>query len=171
MKEAFAGRVFKSSLLMLCFVFLTAMGPNASAITEKMKAPEFSLKDLRGKSVSLASLKGKVIILNFWATWCPSCIAEMPSLNKLYNEMKSRGLEVIAVSSDRSADDVNEYMNKKGFGFQILIDESRSAARLYKVFSLPMTFLIDRNGFIVDKFFGAYDWEDTDIKKKIEKFL
>jgi len=164
-------KVFIRVLFIFCFLLLTGMDTNASAGTEKTKAPDFSLKDLSGKSISLPSLRGKVIVLNFWATWCPSCVSEMSSLNRLYIEMKPRGLEVVAVSTDRSVGDVNEYLGKKGFGFRILMDDDRTVTRLYKVFSLPTTFLIDRNGFIVEKFFGSYDWADPDVRKKIEKFL
>lgn len=138
---------------------------------EKTKAPDFTLKNLNGKDVSLSSLKGRVVLLNFFATWCPPCIIEMPSFNRLYNEMKSRGLEVVAVSTDRSIGDVKDYANKKGLNFQILFDGGRAVTRLYKVFSMPTTFLIDRNGIILEKFFGEYDWTDTEIKKKLEKLL
>ncbi len=171
MKKGLLRGLVRKVFLIACFVLLTGMGANAPAGAEKTKAPDFSLKDLSGRNFSLSSLKGKVVILNFWATWCPSCVSEMPSLNKLYNEMKSRGVEVVAVSSDRSVGEVNDYLNKKGFGFQIIMDDARSVSRLYKVFSLPTTFLIDRNGFIAEKFFGAYDWADPEVRKKIEKLL
>jgi peroxiredoxin len=171
MKEAPLRGAVRKVFLIACFFLLAAMGTNAPAGAEKTKAPDFSLKDLSGKNFSLSSLKGKVIILNFWSITCPPCLSEMSSLNRLHNEMKSRGLEVVAVSSDRSVGEVNTYLNKKGFGFQIIMDDARTVARLYTVFSLPTTFLIDRNGFIVEKFFGAYDWADPDIRKKIEKLL
>ena len=166
------------------FVFITAMGTNCPAADDKKpvspteidrldnsSAPEFSLKDLNGKPVTLSSLKGKVVLLNFWATWCPSCTSEMPSLNRLHNDMKNRGFEAVAISTDRSANEVREYIAKKSFNFQILMDEGRAVTRKYKVFSLPTTFLINKNGIIVQKFFGEYDWADPDIRKKIEKLL
>jgi peroxiredoxin len=121
--------------------------------------------------VSLSSMKGKVLLLNFWATWCPPCVAEMPSLNRLYGHLKSRGLEVIAISIDRSADDVKEFLGKKGFNFTILMDQGSSVAKRYRVFSTPTTFLIDKNGNIVERFFGDYDWQDKEIEAKIEKLL
>ena len=166
------------------FVFLTAMGKNSPSGDEKKpfspmeidkleknKAPGFSLKDLNGREVVFSSLKGKVVLLNFWATWCPACIGEMPSLNKLYHAMKPRGLEIVAVSTDGSANAVRDYLNKKGIEFQVLMDEKRTVTKQYKVFSLPTTFLIDRNGVIIEKFFGEYDWTDQEIKRKIEKLF
>lgn len=168
--------------LAIFFVFLTAIGTTESAGDEKRpvspfeidkldqtRAPEFQLKDLDGKSVSLASHKGKVVLLNFWATWCPSCSAEMPSFNRLYQEMKSRGLEIIAVSTDRSVQEVRGYLSKRPLDFKVLMDENRLVTRQYKVFSLPTTFLIDREGIIIEKFYGEYDWNDSEIKRKIEK--
>ena len=174
MRHLFIGALF----------FLMAMGPNpskgGSADTAPSpdagknaysKAPDFTLKDANGRSVSLSSQKGKVVLINFWATWCPPCKAEMPSMNKLYNEMKARGFEVIAVSTDNSLSAVKDFLSKNRLDFPILFDENKTVARQYHVFSMPTTFLIDRNGMIVDKFFGEEEWTDADIRKKIEKLL
>jgi peroxiredoxin len=95
----------------------------------------------------------------------------MPSMNKLYNEMKARGFEVIAVSTDNSLSAVKDFLSKNRLDFPILFDENKTVARQYHVFSMPTTFLIDRNGMIVDKFFGEEEWTDADIRKKIEKLL
>jgi peroxiredoxin len=170
--------------LIVCFFLLTGMGTNSPAGTDEKpvspseidklggnKAPDFTLNNLKGEKISLSSFNGKVVILNFWATWCPSCIAEMPSLNELYREMKSDGLEIIAVSTDRSPEVAKKYVRKKGFDYTIVVDEDRKAARLFKVFSLPTTFLIDRNGVITEKFYGEYDWTDKEIKEKISRLL
>ena len=167
-----------------CFIFLTAMGMNSPAGSEKKpvspseidkleknKAPDFSLKDLSGRPVTLLSLKGKVVLLNFWATWCPPCISEMPVFNKLYRELRSRGLEIVAISADRSESYLRDYISKHSLEYKVLYDESRTVVKQYKVFSMPTTFLIDKNGVIVEKFFGEYDWTDQEIKKKIEKLL
>ncbi|MDA8432453.1 MAG: TlpA disulfide reductase family protein, partial [Nitrospiraceae bacterium] len=102
--------------LAAAFFWLTAMAPGSPSGSDKrpspgeiekldkQKAPDFTLKDLRGNHVTLSSLKGKVVLLNFWATWCPPCVAEMPELNKLYRKMASRGLEIVAVSTDSSVE-------------------------------------------------------------------
>ncbi len=142
-----------------------------SEIDKLNRAPEFSLKDLSGKPVTLSSLKGKVVLLNFWATWCPPCISEMPVFNKLYREMKGRGLEVVAISADRSEGYVRDFVSKHSLDLKVLYDADRTVTKQYKVFSMPTTFLIDRNGVIIEKFFGEYDWTDEEIKKKIEKLL
>jgi peroxiredoxin len=163
---------------------LIAMGPNPSTgggrntvsplEAEKSvnsKAPDFTLKDMNGRNVSLSSLKGKVVLINFWATWCPPCKAEMPSMNKLYSELKDRGFEIVAVSTDNSLSSVKDFLSRNRLDFPVLFDETKTAARQYHVFSMPTTFLIDRNGMIVEKFYGEEDWADPDVRKKIEKLL
>ncbi len=173
-----------SVLLAASFLWLTAMAPSAPSGSngksyspteidklDKQMAPDFTLKDLKGNAVTLSSLKGKVVLLNFWATWCPPCVAEMPELNKLHKKMGPRGLEIVAVSTDNSISYARDYVSKHNIEFKVLYDENRTATRLYKVFSMPTTFLIDKHGVIVEKFFGDYEWADSDMMKKIEKLL
>lgn len=177
-------RIRKLFLCVFCVLFLSAMGAKLQAGTDtkpvspseiekldKNRAPEFSLKDLSGRPVTLSSLKGKVVLLNFWATWCPPCISEMPVFNKLYKEMRGRGLEIVAISADRSESYVRDFVSKHSLDLRVLFDADRSVTKQYKVFSMPTTFLIDKNGVIVEKFFGEYDWTDQEIKKKIEKLF
>ena len=172
----------KKVVLIISLFLLTAMAPGSQTGSGKnavspfdadkfvrVKAPDFTLKDVNGKDVTLSSFRGKVVLLNFWATWCPPCKYEMPSFNKLYKEMKAQGLEVIAVSTDDSISYVKDYLSKNSMDFKILMDEKHSVTKQYKVFSMPTTFLIDRNGLIIEKFYGEYEWTDPDIKKKIEK--
>jgi peroxiredoxin len=175
-REALIMKSVRKISLVVAFVLLTAMGAYSPADSGKNppvieKAADFSLKDLRGGAVSLSSMRGKVVLLNFWATWCPPCLSEMPSLNKLYLELRPRGFEVVAVSLDKSAENVGEYISKKGFKFLVLIDERNTVSKRYKVFSTPTSFLIDRQGNIVERFYGEYDWQDREIKAKIEKLF
>ena len=172
------------SLFVISLLFQLAMGPSSSMGGNKnivsphdadkqtnAKAPDFTLRDVNGRTVSLSSLKGKVILLNFWATWCPPCKAEMPSMNKLYNEIKSKGFEIVAVSTDNALSPIKEFLVISRVDFTVLFDEKKAVSRQYKVFSMPTTFLIDRSGFIVEKYFGEYDWTDPDVRKQIEKLL
>lgn len=161
----------KRKFLVIVVMLMTLLYSTFSAAADKQKAADFSLKDLRGNTIALSSLKGKVVLLNFWATWCPSCISEMPSLNRLYKEMKSRGLEVVAFSTDSSASGVMDFRDTHGLAFPVVMDEDREVTRLYHVFSLPTSFLIDKEGFIVEKFYGEYDWTAPEVKGKIEKLL
>ena len=171
--------IFVSSLFLLI-----AMGPNPSAGpgrdaataagTEKnsvSKAPDFTLKDIHGRALSLSSLKGKVVLINFWATWCPPCKAEMPSMNKLYHDLRAQGFEVIAISTDTSLSTIKDFLAENRLDFPVLFDEDKTVTRQYHVFSMPTTFLVDRNGMIVEKFYGEEDWSDPAVRKKIEKLL
>lgn len=169
-------KAFKKIFLLSILIFFASVGTNsfpdkAFAYAEKNKAPDFSLKDINGRDVSLSSLRGKVVILSFWATWCPSCKDEMPKLNKLYNEMRSRGLEIVAVSSDYSIGYLKDYLSKNNFDFSILFDETRTVTRLYKIPYLPVAFLIDRNGAIVEKITGEFEWPSAEMRQKLEKLL
>jgi peroxiredoxin len=173
-----------SLMLAAAFFWLTAMAPGSPSGSDKspyspteiekldkQKAPDFTLKDLKGNPVTLSSLKGKVVLLNFWATWCPPCVAEMPQLNKLHKKMGSQGLEIVAVSTDSLIEYPRDFVSKNNIAFRVLYDEEHTVARLFKVFSMPTTFLIDKRGVIVEKFFGDYEWADADMVKKIEKLL
>jgi cytochrome c biogenesis protein CcmG, thiol:disulfide interchange protein DsbE len=173
----------KRLILISCLLLLIAMGPSLTGSTAdgisplnsnnivNTKAPDFTLKDMNGRTVSLSALKGKVVLLNFFATWCPPCRAEMPAFNKLYRSLKQRGLEVVAVSSDRSVNDLKDFLEKNKFDFPVLFDADRSATKQFRVFSMPTTFLINKNGLIVEKFYGEYDWTEPETRGKIEKLL
>ena len=160
-------------LIALSFLFLTAEAPSPWSIDELVgkKAPEFTLKDMNDKAVSLSSLKGNVVLISFWATWCPPCRDEMPSLNRLYREFRNRGLAIVAVSTDRSASLVKDFLGKTPVDFPVLMDSGSKVARQFKVFSLPTTFLLDRNGAIVQKYLGEEEWDSAKIRDKITTLL
>ncbi|MEK7308282.1 MAG: TlpA disulfide reductase family protein [Nitrospirota bacterium] len=134
-------------------------------------APDFSANDLSGKSVVFSSFKGKPILLNFWATWCPNCREERKYLNSFYEEYKDKGIVVISVSTDRSLDPVKAYLNKVPMNFIVLHDTSGQAAKAYRVFALPTSFLINCEGLIKKRFLGAVDWTDKKSKKLIDELL
>jgi peroxiredoxin len=160
-------------LLFIAFLFLTAEAPSPWGVDELVgkKAPDFTLKDINDKPVSLSSLKGNVVLVNFWATWCPPCRGEMPSLNKLYRDNRNKGLIVVAVSTDRSTSSVKDFLDKNPVDFPVLMDTGNKAARQFKVFSLPTTFLLDRNGAVVQKYLGEEEWESAAIREKITSLL
>ncbi|MFN3740801.1 MAG: TlpA disulfide reductase family protein, partial [Thermodesulfovibrionales bacterium] len=114
---------------------------------EHRQAPDFSLNDLNGKSVKLSDFKGKVVLLNFWATWCNVCVDEMDSLNKAYRDMKGKGFVVIAVSIDQSKKPVSDFVKLKGLEFPVLLDPEKEVYfDRYAGFGLPISFLIDKKG-------------------------
>lgn len=135
-------------------------------------APAFNLKDINGKKVSLSDLKGKVVLLNFWATTCGPCKAEMPSMNNLHKALCDKGFTVLAVSIDTSERDVRSFISGKGILFPVLMDEDKEVYfDEYAVLGLPTSFLIDRNGVIIEKFLGVRDWDSPDMTNKIMTLL
>ncbi len=162
-------------VLVLCASGLSAAEKPVSPfeVDRLNQAPAFETKDLKGARYLSSSLKGKVFLLTFWATWCPACTEEMPSLQSLSRNktFKAHGFEIVTVSVDQSSSDTRNFLSKKGIDLLVLLDGRKVIARQFKVFSLPTTFLIDRNGMIVEKFFGEYDWTDAEILAKIEKLL
>jgi peroxiredoxin len=123
-------------------------------------APEFSLADLRGNAVRLANLKGKVVFINVWATWCEPCRQEMPSMQALYEKLTGPDFEMLAVSADQSPRDVVErFVKTYQLTFPVLPDPDLQVADRYQVTGYPETFVIDRNGTIVAHEIGPRQWD------------
>jgi peroxiredoxin len=159
---------FITAFLFLTFTFLLADYVFAKAHST---APDFTLNDLSGKKVTLSQFRGKVVILNFWSIWCGPCLAEMPSLNKLYLEFKDRGLVVMAVAEDPAEKPLRSYIQEKGIAFTILMDKDKKVYFKYSLFGIPVTFLIDKKGVIAEKFIGERDWSSLDMRTKICNLL
>jgi len=135
-------------------------------------APEFSLPGLDGKMVTLADYKGKVVFLNIWATWCPPCVKEMPSMEKLYRELKGEEFEILAVSIDASGGkDVIPFMKKYGLSFPALLDTKGSIKSLYQTTGVPESFIIDKNGIIVEKVIGPIDWATPEVVQNFKSLM
>ena len=122
-------------------------------------APDFTLPGLDGQMVRLADFRGKVVLLNIWATWCPPCVEEMPSMEALYQKLKAEGFEILAVSVDVSgAQAVRPFMEKHRLNFPALTDTDGTVKSLYQTTGVPESFIIDKDGTIVEKIIGPRDW-------------
>ena len=121
-------------------------------------APPFELLDLDGGSHRLADFAGQVVLLNFWATWCPPCVEEMPSLQRLADLLEDDGLAVVAVSVDERYDDIAPFVEEHRLRFLVLHDLGKRVSRRYEVFQFPETWLIGRDGRLVSRVIGARDW-------------
>lgn len=117
------------------------------------KAPDFSLRNLKGEIIKLSDFKGKKVMLNFWATWCPPCKQEMPAIQQFFEE-KGKDVVILAVNID-GAEDVIEFVQSKKITFSILLDENNRVNEQYKVVTIPTTFFIDEKGIIQHKFYSA----------------
>ena len=128
------------------------------------QAPDFILADLSGLKTRLSDLKGKVVLVNFWATWCPPCREEIPSMAVLNRVMAGKPFRMLAISIDQGGkDDVNDFFKSSGLTLPALLDSDGRVAKLYGVTGVPETFVIDRKGVILKKFIGALDWSAPEV--------
>ncbi len=121
--------------------------------------------------MGIDNLKGKFVVLNFWATWCPPCRLEMPSMEKLYQEFKGQGLEVVAINFMEQEEPVLEFLKENGFTFTVLMDKKGEIAREYGVHGLPVTYLMDRNGRLMARSMGYKDWYKPETRELISTLL
>lgn len=136
-------------------------------------APDFELKTLEGKTVRLSELRGKkAIIINFWATWCPPCRLEMPTMQQIYSEYKAKGFEILAINIEPDAKaEIRDFMKELRLTFPVLLDSDMKVTRKYRLFGLPVSFLIDRRGIIQAKEVGYHDWIDKESRRRVESLL
>ncbi len=126
-------------------------------------APEFSLADLKGNAVRLANLKGRVVFVNLFATWCEPCRQEMPSMQALYEKLGGKDFEMLGVSADQSGRDVVErFVKTYTLTFPVLPDPDLQVADRYQVTGYPETFIVDRNGTVVHHEIGPRRWDAPD---------
>lgn len=128
------------------------------------KAPDLALKKLEGGKINLSDYRGTWVFLNLWATWCPACVEEMPSLEKFYRKFKSKNLTVLAVSVDRADSRVvRDFVKKYGLTFEIFLDPENSSLRTFGAGGIPATYVINPKGEIVAEAVGPRDWMDPVI--------
>ncbi len=136
------------------------------------QAPDFQLIDLQGNWQALPDYRGKVVLLNFWATWCGPCRVEMPSMERVYQDLKDDGFAILAVSSDPQGSIVTRpFVVSQGLTFPILHDSDYRVSGRYGVRTLPMSFLIDRNGALIERVFGARDWNSPEARELLHGLL
>ncbi len=125
-------------------------------------APDFSLQDGSG-TIALHDYKGKVVVLNFWATWCPPCVEEMPSLIRLQSELRDKGVTVLAVSLDVDENAYRRFLRDHNVNLTAVRDPGQKSSSLYGTFQYPETYIIDRKGVVRRKFIGPVDWTQPSI--------
>jgi cytochrome c biogenesis protein CcmG/thiol:disulfide interchange protein DsbE len=131
-------------------------------------APQFTVQD-SDRQVSLSDLKGKLIVLNFWATWCPPCVDEMPSLIQMQQRMKEKGVIVLAISVDDDEDNYRKFLKDNHVNLLTVRDTDQKSNHLYGTIKFPETYIIDRNGVVRRKFVGPVDWTQADILDYLSK--
>jgi len=176
LKENNSTHLKKHGLLYLLFIVVLAviayriqLSPNQkTALNEERPevghpAPDFTLRNLQGNLEGLGDYRNKVIVLNFWATWCAPCLEEMPAFEKLYRKYRSRGLTVLAVSLDKGDNSkVRDFVDTNNLTFPVLIDSDGTAEKLYPSFTIPFTYVIDKEGRVAARVDGAKNWASSE---------
>lgn len=129
------------------------------AKTNLMEDYDFELEDLNGNKVALSDFKGKKVFLNFWATWCPPCKAEMPDIEKLYQETKNTELVILAINVGEDKKTVQDFIKDKGYNFPVLLDVKGEISQMYQVTGIPTSYFIDTEGYLDDGATGAISLE------------
>lgn len=139
---------------------------------EGKSAPSFSLKDLSGKDVQLSDYAGKVVLVNFWATWCPPCREEIPSMVRLNSMMAGKPFQMLAISIDEGGKkDIEAFFASAGVTLPALTDPDSSVARKYGITGVPETFVVDPKGIIVKKVVGGMNWSSPEVVSFLTKLM
>ena len=135
------------------------------------RAPGFQLADDQGLGVSLDDYRGKVVLLNFWATWCPPCVQEMPSLNATYERLRDDGFVVLGISVDEDEEQYSRFLREAGVTFPTVRDPERLVSSRYGTLKYPESYLISREGRVLRKYVGAEDWHRPEIANYLRSVL
>ncbi len=166
-----------SLALALLMTSVAGAGPDFAALQVQpydppKPAPDFALPNLQGNRVSLADLHGKVVLLYFWATWCPACLEELPSVNRLYSDFRGKGFEVLLISFREDPDLVKRTVQDRGYIAPVLIDRSGEVTgKRYGVWGPPTAFFVDRRGHLVGRLAGPHDWSAPAARTFVQALL
>jgi DsbE subfamily thiol:disulfide oxidoreductase len=189
--KIFSGKTILS-LLILCAVFFVLLPQQVNAqasaqvseelarllrnariqvLNQRTEPNDFTLPLLNGETITLSSLKGKVVVLNFWATWCPPCREEMPSMETLYKRYKDMGLEMLAVNLRENNNTVRQFIQRHGYTFPVPLDQHGRVGSVYGVEAIPTTYIIDREGKITGRIVGSIHWDTPQVFAAFDALL
>ena len=146
----------------------SASGANAQP---KGPAPDFDLENIAGGKTKAADLKGKVLVVDFWATWCEPCIAEIPKFNKMADEFKGKDVQIVAITVESAHDDIKPKVKETGMKYTVLVGNDAVVDGFGGLIGFPTTFVVTKDWKIYKKYMGALRDKDARIKKDIEKLL
>ena len=160
------------SILALCLVlFITSCGQGPKVATVGKPAPDFTLVDLEGKTWTLSELKGQVVFVNFWATWCPPCREEMPSMQRLYTMLPKDKFKMLAILSQDDPALAKHFAAKLGIAMPILDDQANNIGPKYGLTGVPETYIVDKNGVLREKFIGPARWDSPQFVRMLTTYI
>ena len=139
--------------------------------TDEVQAPDFTLENLEGERQSLSDFRGRVVFLNFWGVWCYYCRIEMPSIQRLYDRLKDRGFEVVAVNVRDTEKTARDFIRENNHTFTVLLDKEFTATGMYGIRGFPTTFIVDKAGKLRAMYVGTREWDDPAVVKVFEQLL
>ncbi len=139
--------------------------------SEKVKAPDFTLKSQSGKNIRLSDLRGEIILLNFWASWCGPCRQEMPILDAIHKKYSPLGFQVLGVNVDLTSDKAADYLSSTPVNFPVLYDPKNEVSKLYNVSAMPSTAIIDRDGYVRYVHEGYKSGDEDTYHEKIKALM
>ena len=145
--------------------------PKLQEQKDRPAAPDFTLINPDGKKVALKDFRGKVVFLNFWATWCESCRDEMPAMERLYREFKGKGFEILGVNVKDKRPDALAFYKKLQLSYPVVLDPEGEVGLLYGAFGMPTTYLIDRKGIVLARLWGPADWYSPGARNIIKTLV
>ncbi|AKF06339.1 TlpA family protein disulfide reductase [Sandaracinus amylolyticus] len=152
-------------------LFALTIAASAMALDPGARAPELGMRDLQGNQVTIASLRGRVVVVDFWASWCEPCADSMPVYQRLYNQYRERGLTIIGISQDQRVDNARQFASRHRLSFPVVFDEGHAIANRYRPARMPTSFVIDRGG-IVRHVHAGYRSGDADrLEREIVALL
>jgi thiol-disulfide isomerase/thioredoxin len=169
----------KKAALILALVLLATYGctgggtssTDSAPAAPKGPAPEFDLENIAGGKINSTDLKGKILVVDFWATWCEPCIVEIPKFNKMSDEYKGKPVEVVGITIESPYDDIKPKVEETGIKYTVLVGNDKVVEGFGGIFGFPTTFVVTKDFQIYRKYIGALPDKDARIKKDIERLL
>ena len=166
-------RAFFLFVVLSFTLFLAGCGPDTpvTRLTIGQPAPDFTISDTKGNIWTLSELRGQVVFINLWATWCPPCVKEMPSMQQLYTSLPPDKFKMLAILYNDAPAMAENLAAKQNFTFPILIDPQNKAAQAYGITGVPETFIVDKQGILREKFIGPVEWTSPEARQMIMRYI
>ena len=164
--------------LFLPLMLMMSLNSNAAGkkhylptVSPSIKAPDFELLDENNIKYKLSDFRGKVVVINFWATWCPPCRYEMPALERLWNKVKDKNIVILAINVGENADAMFEFTGEFNLTMPIPMDINGEVVKKYPVTGLPTTYIINPQGYVTHRAMGGREWDSAEIVKQLQQLL